>query len=939
VVLVAGEAGVGKTDLVETVVGRRSHTVLRGSARPGATPPFGPVVAAVRSHPAWPTVASQVLDSGGRQQIRSLVPEAASDLADGILDRIGSANADTSEDVSAEVTAMGRLVIALARVAPLTIILDDLQWVDHATVELLLLLAGLLEHESVLVVGVYRTEESSRSSPLHRLRIESRRLTSVTEIVVEPLDPAGIIELATRLLGAAPSGMLATRLVERSQGVPLYVVALTGALLTDGALTIEDGVATLARDDLPIPDTLRDSVLMRADTVEPRTWEALSVAALVGETVGISLVDELVAGAGDWPRAGVDTGILASVDGKVVFRHALVREILAFDLPAPRRRTYHGRLAAMLVDRGGDPLEIAMHWLEADEAAQAVAWLVRAGDASRRVHAFPDAAAAFRRALDEDRGTLSDRVGVLERLAECSELSGAISEAARTWEAAAAIRSSSDDDVAAAQDQRRRAQALEIQGRWTRAIEARLDAAEAFVRSGLVSDAVVERLAAAAHLRSAASFRAALEVLAVARTEAASVDRPDLEARVMGLEGNVLARLGQSETGLELVRLGLSRALDHGAAGAAAELYQRLADSLEHSGRYESAQSAYLEGALYCRARSNEPTAQLCLACMSVVLWQTGEWSDAERTCRSVIGSKDATPHARAVSEGILGIVSSGRGRPARARPHLEACLALARRIELVAMELIAIWGLALVDRLEGDEDSAVEHCRDLLRRWDRTEECHYVVPALRWAATLHADRGDAAEVRAFAEALARVAAQTGQPEAVAALGLALGEAARIEGDVDAAAGHLDRALEAISDRDLPLERAEIGRRSGLALVSAGRRTEGLDALVVAARTARRLGAAPLAETIGEDIRRLGESVERRLGRREAARLADGGLTRRELEILRLVGQGMTSREIGQTLFISTRTVEMHVGSALAKLDCRTRAQAAQRLASLGLLA
>jgi DNA-binding CsgD family transcriptional regulator len=223
--------------------------------------------------------------------------------------------------------------------------------------------------------------------------------------------------------------------------------------------------------------------------------------------------------------------------------------------------------------------------------------------------------------------------------------------------------------------------------------------------------------------------------------------------------------------------------------------------------------------------------------------------------------------------------------------------------------------------------------------RWDRTEERHYVVPMLRWAATFHADRGDGAAVRACAEALARIAAQTGQPEAVAALGLALGEAARLDGDASGAADHLGRALDLLSERDLPLERAEIGRRAGLAFVAAGRRTDGLQLLVGAARTARRLGATPLATAISGDLVGLGESVERRLGRREAARLADGGLTRRELEVLRLVARGMTSREIGGALFLSPRTVEMHVGSALAKLDCRTRAEAAQRVASLGLLA
>ncbi len=162
---------------------------------------------------------------------------------------------------------------------------------------------------------------------------------------------------------------------------------------------------------------------------------------------------------------------------------------------------------------------------------------------------------------------------------------------------------------------------------------------------------------------------------------------------------------------------------------------------------------------------------------------------------------------------------------------------------------------------------------------------------------------------------------------------------ASLEGGADAAAAHFAAALEAISVRDLPLERAEIGRRAGVALVRAGKRTDGITALVSAARTARRLGDTPLGVEIAADLAALGEPVERRLGSREARRLADRGLTRRELEVIRHVARGLTSREIGRALFISPRTVEMHVGSALTKLDCRTRAEAVQRVAMLGLLA
>jgi DNA-binding NarL/FixJ family response regulator len=82
----------------------------------------------------------------------------------------------------------------------------------------------------------------------------------------------------------------------------------------------------------------------------------------------------------------------------------------------------------------------------------------------------------------------------------------------------------------------------------------------------------------------------------------------------------------------------------------------------------------------------------------------------------------------------------------------------------------------------------------------------------------------------------------------------------------------------------------------------------------------------------------LGERAGRRLGRRTAAQLEQGGLTRREVEIVRMVAIGRTNREIARDLFVSPRIVEMHVRSILLKLDCRSRADAARRASELGLL-
>jgi DNA-binding CsgD family transcriptional regulator len=108
--------------------------------------------------------------------------------------------------------------------------------------------------------------------------------------------------------------------------------------------------------------------------------------------------------------------------------------------------------------------------------------------------------------------------------------------------------------------------------------------------------------------------------------------------------------------------------------------------------------------------------------------------------------------------------------------------------------------------------------------------------------------------------------------------------------------------------------------------------------LSVAHRPAGRLRTRPLATAAAEELARLGEKVERRLGRRAAGELEHAGLSRREVEVLRLVSVGRTNREIARALFLSPRTIDMHVRNVLTKLGCRSRTEATRRAAELGLL-
>jgi DNA-binding NarL/FixJ family response regulator len=898
-VLLAGEAGVGKTALARVVLQDSGLAVHQGAGLQGGAPAYWPLTAAVP-------------ELGG----------AAGLDRSGLCDKLVSTFA------------------AIAAEAPAAVFVDDLQWADDGTLDLLAVVAPALEAHALLVVGAYRSDELPRGHPMRRLRSELRRQGRLHELLVEPLDAAGTGALVQAIVGGDVAPSLVRAVLERTGGLPFFVEELGAVLVAERRLRAGPGGLELSHDEeLPLPEHVRDAVLLRAAGLDGDARAALGTAAAIGQTFDPQLASAL-AGLGDWPEEPVRRGIVREEgSGRLAFRHDLVREAFYGEIAWARRPALHRAIAAALEAAGAPASAVAAHWARGREADRSRRSFLAAADAFRAVHAYRDGARAIRRALDlwPEGADEPARLDALGSLGHCASLAGELGGAVRAWREAADGWRGRGEHVRLADALRNLAGALELQGQWEDALAARERAADAFAAAARPADAAAERLAAAAHLRSAASFRAALALLDTARAEAVAAQRHDLEARVLGLEGNVRARMGEGGAAVEMVRAALTHALDDNLSGVAAEVYQRLADSLEHAGHYRAARETYDEAFGFCTANALEPTAQLCLACLTVVLRHAGDWDHAAEVCRQVLDSPASSAHARAAASGNLGLILALRGRRGPARPLLLESATLARRIELTAMELLSGWGLAALDQPRS-ADACVERCRAILARWSETEERHYSISPLRWAASAFAEARDADAVRACAAALTQIAADTGQGEAMSALAHALGEAALLDGEAAEAAAQFERAHALLADVGTPFERAESQRRAAAALATIGRRADAVEQLVAAHRTARRLGARPLAARIADDLAALGERVDRRLGRLAAAQLANGGLTRREVEVVRLVAVGQTNREIARALFLSPRTVDTHVLNIRTKLDCRSRADAARRAAELGLV-
>jgi DNA-binding NarL/FixJ family response regulator len=920
IVLLCGEAGVGKSSLAAAAAAGFDR-VLWGSATDGATVSYGPVVDALRSQLRT--------DPDALAGCSPLLPHLAL-----LLPELGEAAAE-----SERATIFEAVRCALAHLSdeqPLLLVLDDLQWSDETTLELLAALAGALQQLPVLVIAAYRSDGLPRDHRLRWLRNELRRDGQLEELSLETLDRPAVAELLGELLPENPSPALARTVHDRTMGSPFFIEELVGALNARKALRPgRRGLELAERDEVPVPDSIREAVLVGISDLSPEAHEAAETAAVIGQQVDLDLAAELA------PAAGlaelVEVGLLVeSGAGSASFRHALAQEALYAEVPWIRRRDLHRQLAEALEASGGRSVEIAGHWRGAGNDARAREAMLAAAQASEAVHAHRDAMRAAREALelwpeDEDEEL---RTETLQRYGRCAELVGELGEATKAWRELAANSDRRGIRLEYAEAQRRLAAVYELGGERDQAFAARRLAAEAFAAAKRPAEAALERLAMADHHRRGARYAEAIELARLAAADARAAERVDLDARVLGLQGVVEAKGGDFDQGLESVRNGLALALEHDLTPVAAELYQRLSLVLYDGADYRQAEEALDTALDLCRTDGDAGTEVACVTCLVYVLRERGEWSRAAELGRELIDSDTAVW----VAEGLVGAIHAFEGKFGVARRMLSASRAVSTSVGHYNMYVDSTTSLAIVAAAEGLEDEAASRCRELLARWEASEDHHYAVWGLRWAASWFAQQGRRKDAQLCAAALGQMAAEGGHDDAVAALAQAVGELALLEGDAAGAAESLSRAVELHRNLATPHERAQVELRAGVALAAAGEREEALERLCDAYRCAAKLGARPLAATAAKEVAGLGESVAQRLGSRAAA-AADGvQLTRRELEVLRHVAVGRTNREIAQDLFISQRTVDMHVRNLLGKLDCRSRVEASHRAGELGLL-
>jgi DNA-binding CsgD family transcriptional regulator len=916
--MLAGEAGIGKTRLMYAVLRKAENAgfrIAKGDLGPhDRQVPLASVLDLARSLRAdrsFGTLGAEMAGleaSGGADSLssrRKLVHELA-DLVIGAIDR------------------------------PTVLAFDDLQWADELSLEVIGELARLGRGLPLLLLTGYRLDELPPAS-LHRewrARLLSQRLAE--EVRLQPLtrDETALVVTLILATGLPAPREVVNAVYERTDGIPLHIEELLAALGDDARL---DGRAIR---DAHVPDTIEDAILVR---VARLSADARDVAR-AGAVIGRCFTPEVLAGCLDRPVAALDAPLAELVEqaflypfdfldrGFFDFRHALLRDALYATVPPAELRRLHARAGEFgsLISEGST-IHASVHFERAGLRAQAYRASLAGARAASAVSSRREAFELYARAVAnlpdglpaEELATLYegyceaalaiDNVAVIEATARLAR--GYFLDAGQPVHAAEMLiilAVNARRDVRPATERRR--------------LLAEADAEVAALPPSPDRDLVLYdvrtlqgmlALDAGDHAGALALFEEARVLLAASEDP----DTGDIDYSIASV--GVFA--GRVEDGLEeMIDVARrERAARHEATGVTA--FRWTAAAAVRVMAYPVAEVGLREGLRYADEIEQSYCRHVMAATSAHLAWAAGRWDEAVAIAgielvengsrRGTLGSRD-----------VLGYVAVGRGDVQRARVLLGESMAIGIAGEEIDLVLPAMWGLAEAALVAGEPDVALARCEEAVARVRPTDERALLVPFVVTGvrAALAARRPDTAErwlmdLRMLLAGWDRLA-QPALDHADGLLRTSTGSTVAARTSLEAAVAgweSLGRAWEALwAQLDL-----------AACLLRSNREAEAMPILRVLVARADSLASTPLRQRADELIR-----VARDRGAEEEPWRP---LTAREFEVARLVADGLTNIEIGERLGLSPRTVGAHIEHMLAKLSFTRRAEIAAWVAGM----
>jgi DNA-binding CsgD family transcriptional regulator len=903
IVLIEGEAGIGKTSLVETCLAELGNgfQVLRTSAHElDRHRPFGAFIEPLAAPP-------------------DLAESEAVEFARLLGDEQPRADLDLVHEPGTHLHLLEAILAALERLwtsGALLLAVEDVQWADPESLACLYHLARRLP---VAPAAIFLTYRPSPHRPELDALIGSMLGLGALAMPLGPLDPQAVSDLATQVLGVPPGPTLARQL-DRTGGNPLFVSALLEALREEGVLEVREGRVEGLTDI--VPPSLRLTILRRLAFLSAPCLEVLRLASILGSCFAphdLSVLTgrpapEVIA----ILREGLDAGLLHEQGEQLAFRHDLVWEAIYEDQPRGVRTALHIAAGEALAASGAPATTVAAHLERAAEPgdARAIEWLRRA--AREVASRAPGVAVGLLRRAQELAEGLPGQQPLLIELVVTLIWSGRVDEAEGLAREVLA-------------------------GPHDRSVDGALHLvlARALTSGGRNAEAVRHVEAALAEGSSTEPERSALlawGALAVvpgdpargetwAREAHAAADRsghdPAVCIALAALSGSAFLR-GDLEEAIALASRSAQRATSSAdeearrwpAAGMALSVALIEADRLDEAARTLRER----------RARTVElgrwgPASYAF--CAALARFVCGEWDDAraEATAGVALAEEIGGRSGAVCGFAILSLIALHRDELDVAA---ETAAAAGDELERVGYQFYghwATWARGLVADARGhvpEALAALEEAWALCAAVGSVPDCARLGPDL---VRLKLAAGKLEESRDVATAVEGAASLLGTDSA---RGAALRCRGLVEGDPEI----LVRALGACRSAPRPLERALAAEEAGTALARAAASSEAAATLGEALAIYEQLGAVRYGARVEARLRELGVKKGRR-GSRGRPRTGWDSLTSTELRVVALVASGLTNAEVARRLFVSRHTVESHLSHVFSKLGLASRVELA----------
>lgn len=935
VTLVAGEPGIGKTRLFNEVAERAEQAgalVLRGTASEAeGMPPFLPFLEALDSYIRTVPPEKLRAQAGPAAPIlATILPELPRQLGE-----LAPSYPLPPEQARLRLyEAVGQFLSAIAVSSPLLLLLDDLQWADAATLDLLCYVAQHQTVSRLCILGAYRSDELASHRMLERSLLNLTRNRQSLTLTLQPLNEEEVAQLITQLLGVPPDHLLSQRLWRESEGNPFFLEELLRSWLENGTLTVSTGRASVGSSTpASLPASIHSLTRLRFDRLPQEVLEILRPASILGHAFTGSFLAEVTGQDEELVEERLLTAVQAGIirynpPEQYAFSHDILRAYLYNEVTPARKRRLHsliGHILEACFDGEDAQLlaQLAFHFAHSGDRARGATYSQLAAERAVMTAAPGEAIHHYHTALDlldpqdQQRGTLWLALG------EAALAAGAEPKAMQAFESARSWWSSHPDAVSAA----RAAYGL---GRALARSEEHAAAQEAFEQALTLSGEhpcaeqvriLVElaTLLAVSLGRQAAGMNFGRRALELAQ----QLGDRHLEAMANRVVGNLLVRNNELSQGVPLLEHALALAADDPVE--ATECCSCLTMAYFWSGRIHRMKESLLQRIeLAHRCQQPYQVRHLyawlvgCAACLGNFA-EAGQWlAQAE----AAIGAL-TSPEPRAFLLQIRGILAVFHHDYGAAETHLEQAALLFRQMG----PSVLIWYLpilAWIQALLGKQQEALVYLQEsetLLASQDPgTILAGNVAIYLAQTALLLADRE-------------RITSYTARLLPFRGLFLdwsvdrILGELFTFQKTWAEALAYLNRAEEMARREDLLPELAFTqAARARLALARGGPGS---------LYQARELFEQALAlfQDLGLDRQALAvqTQLEMLAGRSSprGARRLPAGLSAREAEVLRFVVAGKSNRQIAEELVLSEKTAANHLARIFAKTGTDNRAAAA----------